>query len=69
MYTNENILYFDDDFGHVVFNCNKMDILDIDLNYINLDNNFAEDDPDAIIHVRLLTWHIRFQNCKAPKKS
>ena len=44
-YANENILYFDEDFGNVVFNCNKMDILDIDLNNINLDNNFAEDDP------------------------
>ena len=46
-----------------------MDILDIDLNNINLDNNFAEDDPCTIIHVRILAWHIRFEKCKAPKKS
>ena len=36
-----------------------MDILNIDLNNINLDNtNYDEDDPDTIIPVRLLAWHI-----------
>ena len=43
-----------------------MSILNIDLNYINLDaNNFDEDDPDTIIHVRLLAWK---QSFKALKK-
>ena len=27
-----------------------------------------EDDPDTIILVRLLVWHIKFENCKALKK-
>ena len=32
-----------------------MGILDLDLNNIDLDNsNYNEDDPDTIIHVRLL---------------
>ena len=31
-----------------------MGILNIDLNNINLDNNFDEDDPDAIILIKLL---------------
>ena len=31
-----------------------MGILNIDLNNINLDDNFDEDDLDTIIHVRLL---------------
>ena len=31
-----------------------MDILSTDLNDINLDNNFDEDDPDTIILIKLL---------------
>ena len=47
LHSDENILYFDEDFGNDVFNCNEMGILDIDLNCINLDNNnFDKDDPD-----------------------
>ena len=43
-----------------------MSLLNIDLNCINLDaNNFDEDDPDTIIHVRLLAWK---QSFKALKK-
>ena len=46
-----------------------MGILDIDLNCINLyDNNFDEDDPDTIIHVRLLAWDTKVEKCKALKK-
>ena len=55
LYADEDILYFDKDFDNVVFNCNQMGILNIDLNCIRFDyNNFVEDDPDTIIHVRLL---------------
>ena len=36
-------------------------ILNMDLNIINLDNNFDEDDPDTIVLVRLLAWHIKFE--------
>ena len=43
-------------------------ILNIDLNNINLDNNFGEYDPDTIIIVRLLAWHIKFEKCKALKE-
>ena len=45
-----------------------MDILNIDLNNINLDNNFDEDDPDTIILARRLVWHIKFEKRKALKK-
>ena len=62
------MLYFDEDFGNVVFNCNEMGILNIDLNNINLDDNFDKGDPDTVIHVILLTWHIKFEKCKALKK-
>ena len=54
LYADDNILYFDENSGNVVFNCNGMDILNIDLNIINLDNtNYDEVDPDTINHIRL----------------
>ena len=46
------------------FNCNGIDILNIDLNTINFDNNFDENDPDAIVLIRILAWHIIFQKHK-----
>ena len=60
LYTDENILYFNEDFGNVVFSFNEMGIHNIDLNNINLDNHFDEDDPEAIIYIRLLAWYIKF---------
>ena len=45
-----------------------MGILCIDLNNINLDNNFDEDDLDTIILVRLLAWHTKFKKHKVLKK-
>ena len=40
----------------------------IDLNSINLDNNFDEDDPDTIILIRLLDWYSKFEKRKALEK-
>ena len=69
LYADENILYFDKDSGNVVFDCNGMDILNINLSNINLpNNNYYKDDPDTIIYVRLLTWNIKFEKRKALKK-
>ena len=68
LYADENILYFNEDSGNVVFICNEMSILNIDINNINLDNNFDEDDPDTIILIRLLAWHIKFEKRKELKK-
>ena len=65
---DENILYFNEDSGNIVFSCNKMGVLNIDFNNINLDNNFDEDDPDTIIRIRLLVWYIKFEKRKALKK-
>ena len=62
------MLYFNEDFVNVVFSCNEMGILNIDLNNINLDNNFDEDDPDTITLIRLLAWHVKFEKRKALKK-
>ena len=40
-----------------------MRILAVDLHKINLDedNNFDEDDPATIIHVRLPAWRSKFE--------
>ena len=56
-------LYFNEDSANVVFNCNEMGILNIDLH-----NDVDEGDPDTIIFIRLLAWHIKFEKCKALKK-
>ena len=45
-----------------------MGILNIGLNDINLDDNFDEDDPDTIILIRFLAWHIKFKKRKELKK-
>ena len=43
-----NILYFNEEFGNVVFSCNEMCIINIDLHDINLDDTtYAEDDHDS----------------------
>ena len=68
LYADENVLYFNQDFGNVVFSCNEIGVLNIDLNDINLDTNFGEDDLDTIIHIRLLARHIKFEKRKALKK-
>ena len=65
LYADENILCFDEDSGNFVFVCNWKGFLNIGLNNINLDD---KEDPDIIIHVRLLAWHIEFEKCKELKK-
>ena len=45
-----------------------MGILNIDLNNINLDNNFDEDDPHFIIHIRISAWYIKSEKCKVLQK-
>ena len=51
-----------------MFNSNEMGIVNIDLNNINLDDNFDEEDPDTIILIRLLAWHSKFEKHKELKK-
>ena len=68
LYADENILQINEDSGNVIFSCNEKGILNIDLNNINLDNNFDEDDPKTIILIRLFLWNIKFEKRKAFKK-
>ena len=69
LYTDENMLYFLEDYGDAVFSCNEMDILIIDLNNINLDDtNYDGVNPEIVIHIRRLDWYVKFEKCKALKK-
>ena len=46
-----------------------MGILNTDLNNINLDDtDYDEDDPETIIYIRLLAWHIKYEKRKTLKK-
>ena len=45
LYADDNILYFNENSGNILFSSNEMDILNIGNNNINLENNFDEDDP------------------------
>ena len=45
-----------------------MGILSVNLNNVNLDNNFDEDDRDTIL-IRLLAWYSKFKKGKAFKKT
>ena len=40
----------------------------IDLNNINLDDNFDEEDPNTTIVIRLLTWQTKFEKRKELEK-
>ena len=54
-YADENIPYFNEHCGNIIFSCNGMGILNIDLNNNNLDNTINQkDDPDVIIHIRFV---------------
>ena len=49
LYADDNIIYFNEDSGNAVFSCNGTGILNIDLNRINLDNSYYdENDPKTI---------------------
>ena len=66
---DDNILYFNENFCNAVFSFNGMGILNIDLNNINLDDTYYdEDNPKTVINIRLLAWHIKFEKRKALKK-
>ena len=45
-----------------------MGILSVNLNDINFNNNFNEDDPDTVILFRRLALHSKFKKRKALKK-
>ena len=69
LYADESVFYFNEDSDNIVFSCNEMGILNIDLNNINLDNgDYNEDDPKYIIYIRLLVWDIKSEKRRTLKK-
>ena len=68
LYADDGFLFFDEDSDSVTFCCHEMGIASVNLDNINLDNNFDKDDPDVIILIRLLAWHKKFKKCKSLKK-
>ena len=66
---NDDIDLDDIDFGTITLFSDDMGLLTKDLNNINLNaDNFGEDDPETIIHVRLMAWCNRFKQRKTCKK-
>ena len=55
LFTNDDKVFFDEDFCNVTFFADQVGTLKVDLDKINLDSvDFYEDDPRTIIHVRRL---------------
>ena len=47
---------------------NQKHIFAVDLEKVNLDNNFSEDDPDTFTYIRFLAWRSKSKKRKARKK-
>ena len=45
-----------------------MGILSVNLDNINIDNNFDEDDPDNIIFIRFFARHSKLKNAALKKQ-
>ena len=68
LYADENIFYLNEDSSNAILSFNEMGVLNKDLNSINLDNKFDEDDPDTIILIRIFACIINLKNAKHVKK-
>ena len=52
LYADDGLPILDDDSSGVIFCCNELGNLNVNLINISFDNNFDEDDPDTIILIR-----------------
>ena len=65
LFSDDDILFFDEESVNVTFFSDDIGILSVDLNSVNLDNaNFDVDNPEMIIHVRLMAWSNRLKQQK-----
>ena len=67
-YADDVLRFLDENSGDTTFCCDEMGILSVNLNDINFNNNFNEDDPDTVILFRRLALHSKFKKRKALKK-
>ena len=67
-YADDVLLFLDENSGDTTFCFDEMGILSVNLNDINFNNNFNEDDPDTVILFRRLALHSKFKKRKALKK-
>ena len=57
IFSSDDIDLINEDSGNVSFYSDEIGVLSVDLNNINLDDdNFTEDDPKTIIHVKFMVW-------------
>ena len=69
LYADNNVLYFNEGSDDFIFCCNRMGIISIDLNNINLDDsNYDDNDPETIIQIRPSAWHTKFEKHEALKR-
>ena len=68
LHANDDILFHNEDFDKVTFITNQKHILAVDLDKINLDNNFDEDHLDIIFHTNFWLGVINLKNRKHLKK-
>ena len=59
-HTDNGLIFLDEDFGDLTFCSNEIGLINVNLNNINLDNNFEKNDH-IIIPIRLLHWHNKFK--------
>ena len=65
---NEDLVFFNEDFNNkVTFIAKQRHVLSVGLDKINFDenDNFDEDDPYTVIHVKLFGWLSKFKKRKA----
>ena len=60
---NDDMLLFNEDCSKVTFFADEMGISLVDVDKMNLgdNNNIDKDDLEAVIHVKILAWHNKFE--------
>ena len=69
LYTDENLLYFNEDSSDAVLNYNEMGIANIGLDNISLYDNFDEEDANTIILIDFWLGILNLKNAKNLKKN
>ena len=69
MLPNDNIIFANEDSNNATFFSDEIGIFSVDLNSINFDYvNFDKNDPETIIHSKLMVWRNIFNQRKTFKK-